>query len=58
MKTFRGVLRYVADLLNELSDQSAYRRFLAGRGVAPSREQWRLFTEQRHGARFRRAKCC
>ena len=45
-------------LLRELGDENAYRRFLAKRGTQPSREEWRLFIDGRHAARFRRAKCC
>lgn len=54
----RRLFELVADLLRELSDENAYRRFLVLRSAQPSREEWRLFTEQRHAARYRRAKCC
>jgi hypothetical protein len=45
-------------LLLELSDQSAYRRYLEGRGRSHSTEEWQRFTETRYRRKFGNAKCC
>jgi hypothetical protein len=50
--------RIVLALLRELADENAYRRHLAEHGREPSGEEWRRFSEQRHRARYSRAKCC
>ena len=50
------LVRFVVALLKELSDETAYKRFLAGR--APSGAEWRKFSDQRHRAKYMRAKCC
>jgi hypothetical protein len=43
-------------LLRELADENAYHRHLAGR--PPSAEEWRKFSDERHRAKYMRAKCC
>ena len=58
MKAIRALWWWVCELARELSDENAYRRFLAARGTEASAAQWRVFSERRHEARFRRAKCC
>ncbi len=55
------VLRFVAGLLSlarELSDETAYRRYLQKKGSAPSCAEWRLFSEDRYLKKFGNAKCC
>ena len=51
-----SLFRFVMALLKELSDETAYKRFLNGR--VPSGEEWRKFSDQRHRAKSMRAKCC
>lgn len=51
-------LRYVRDLLRELSDESAYRRHLERTGRRHSGEEWRRFTDERLRAKYARVKCC
>ena len=58
MSKVRRAIELLTRLLRELGDENAYRRFLAERGTASSAQEWRLFTDQRHAARFKRAKCC
>jgi hypothetical protein len=52
------VLRIVLAMLREIGDENAYRRYLAVRGLMPSRENWRVFSEQRMDAKYRKPKCC
>jgi hypothetical protein len=55
MKT---ILRFIRDLLGELSDQSAYQRHLAAHGVTHSPAEWRRFCDERWQAKARRGRCC
>ncbi|MGC9970470.1 MAG: hypothetical protein ABSE56_07755 [Bryobacteraceae bacterium] len=50
--------KFVMDLLRELGDENAYRRHLAAHGRAPSREEWKRFSDERLRARYVRPKCC
>lgn len=52
------LLRILWALLREIADENAYSRYLALRGLTPSRENWRVFSEQRFGAAYRKPKCC
>jgi hypothetical protein len=52
----RRIGRLILALLRELADENAYERYLAGR--PPSGEEWRKFTDERHRAKYMRAKCC
>ena len=45
-------------LLRELADENAYQRYLDTRGLTPSPEAWRCFSNARLAARFERPKCC
>jgi hypothetical protein len=54
----RQVFRFLLALAREIGDENAYDRHLAAHGVKHSREQWRLFFEQRMRAKYSRAKCC
>jgi hypothetical protein len=51
-------LRLVLQLLREIGDENAYRRYLELRGCAPSGVEWRRFSDERMRARYARAKCC
>ncbi len=58
MSRLRRAARLLAALLRELADESAYQRHLASRGVAPSAEEWRRFSNARLAARYGRPRCC
>ena len=51
-------LRLLWTLLREIGDENAYHRYLKVKGLSPSRENWRVFSEQRMCARYRQPKCC
>lgn len=46
------------ELLRELSDENAYRRYLVRCGRSHSREEWRRFSDLRLQAKYVRPKCC
>ena len=50
--------RLILALLRELSDENAYRRYLAMEGRTHSSAEWRKFSELRFRAKYMRAKCC
>lgn len=50
--------RIVMGILREIGDENAYARHLAARGVPPSRDEWRLFSDARMKRKYMRAKCC
>jgi hypothetical protein len=52
------LLRILWTLLRELGDENAYDRYLTAQGLRPSRENWRVFSEQRMRATYRKPKCC
>jgi hypothetical protein len=54
----RRIGRLILALLRELSDENAYRRYLAMEGRSHSGAEWRKFSEQRFRAKYMRAKCC
>jgi hypothetical protein len=58
MKRLRRFGKFVMDLLRELGDENAYRRHLAAHGHAPSRAEWKRFSDERLRARYSRPKCC
>ena len=55
---FRSVLRIVAGVVNEISDQNAYRRHLAAHGTVHSPDEWRRFQDEQSTATARRPRCC
>jgi hypothetical protein len=55
MKRLLTILR---GILDELSDQSAYRRYLTAHSVAHSPQAWRAFQDQHWQAKSRRGRCC
>jgi hypothetical protein len=52
------ILKILHAILREIGDENAYKRYLALRSLSPSRENWRLFSEERMGAKYRKPKCC
>lgn len=58
MKIIRRAASLLLALLRELADESAYQRYLAGRGVRASPDEWRRFSNQRLAARFGGPRCC
>ena len=58
MKRLKQFGHFVMDLLRELGDENAYRRHLAAHNRAPSREEWKRFSDERLHARYIRPKCC
>jgi hypothetical protein len=52
------LLRVIWEILREIGDETAYDRYLGSRGLQPSRENWRVFSEQRMSAKYRQPKCC
>ena len=55
MRKFLQILRGVLD---ELTDQNAYRRHLLAHGATHSAEEWRKFSDLRYKAKSTRARCC
>jgi len=55
---FRSVLRIVTGVVNEISDQNAYRRHLAAHGTVHSPDEWRRFQDEQSAANARRPRCC
>jgi len=51
-------LRYVRDLLRQLSDETAYARHLQLQGAVHSGAEWKRFSDELHRAKYSRAKCC
>jgi hypothetical protein len=54
----RRLFGFILGLLRELGDENAYARHLAAHGRAPSKEEWRRFSDERLKARYMRPKCC
>jgi hypothetical protein len=52
------ILKIFYAILREIGDESAYKRYLALRGLSPSRENWRIFSDSRMAAKYRKPKCC
>jgi hypothetical protein len=55
MRKFLQILR---GILDELTDQTAYRRHLAAHGATHSAKEWRRFSDERYQAKSTRARCC
>ena len=58
MKQLRKMGALAWEILRELADERAYRRHLERRGCAPSRAEWRRFSEAHLRAKYARPKCC
>jgi len=55
MRRFFKLLRA---MLDEIFDQSAYRRHLLAHGLKHSGVEWRKFQDDHLSAKSRRARCC
>jgi hypothetical protein len=55
MRRFFEILR---GILDELSDQNAYRRHLAAHGAEHSAEEWRKFSDELYRVKATRPRCC
>ena len=55
---FRQLKLVLVGILDEITDQSAYRRHLASHGVEHSGAEWRSFCDERWQAKARRGRCC
>ena len=58
MKNLRELWRIVKGILDELSDQNAYRRHLTAQGAVHSAREWRRFSDARMKRKYSNAKCC
>jgi hypothetical protein len=58
MRLLLNMIRLLHQVLNELSDQSAYQRHLAHHGAHHSPEEWKRFLDQHLERKFMRPKCC
>jgi hypothetical protein len=54
----KALWNIISGILRELSDESAYERYLLAHDRTHSPEEWRRFQEHRLGAKYTRAKCC
>lgn len=58
MSLLRKLVRFAVALARELSDESAYARYLTSTGQAHSHSEWRRFSEGRHRLKYQNGKCC
>lgn len=58
MTPLRRLIRFLAALLADLSDQRAYRLHLALQHRPPSPEEWRRFSDARFARKYRQGRCC
>ncbi len=58
MKILRHVATILKGILDEITDQNAYRRHLDAHGVEHSATEWRRFCDERWKAKERRGRCC
>jgi hypothetical protein len=54
----KRLLAILQGILDELSDQNAYRRFLAVHGLQHSPAAWREFQDEHWRSKSRRGRCC
>jgi hypothetical protein len=55
---FKQAMNILLDILNEITDQNAYRRYLISEGVPHSGAAWRRFCDRRWQDKERRGRCC
>ena len=55
---FRSFMRIVVAVVDEISDQNAYRRHLAAHGTVHSPDEWRRFQDEHASANSRRPRRC
>lgn len=58
MRLVRTFWRIVAGIVKEISDESAYERYLVATGRTHSAAEWRCFWDARMRRKYHRAKCC
>jgi hypothetical protein len=58
MHRFRKFWATLLAVLREIFDESAYARFLAGKGKISSREAYAEFLQETEHTRSRRPRCC
>ena len=58
MTHIRSLVRLLIALLQELSDETAYKRHLAAHGMEHSGNAWRHFSSERFNSKFIRPRCC
>jgi hypothetical protein len=54
----KKILEILRGILDELSDQNAYRRHLLAHGATHSAEEWRRFSDEHYRAKSTRPRCC
>ncbi len=54
----RVFLKTIWAVILEISDESAYQRYLRFHGRIHCAEEWRRFCDQRFTRKYARAKCC
>ncbi len=58
MRLLKQLGAIVKGIIDEITDQRAYRRHLAWHGAADSGAEWRKFCDERWEAKARRGRCC
>jgi len=59
MRRFLRELKHIlVGILDEITDQSAYRRHLASHGIEHSGAEWRNFCDEHWKAKGQRGRCC
>jgi len=58
MILLRRIGRLLLATLREIGDENAYQRHLAAHNRQHSGPEWRRFSDERHRAKYARAKCC
>lgn len=54
----RNLGRIIRGIVDELTDQAAYRRHLELHGIPHSAAAWRNFQDEHWNAKARRGRCC
>ncbi len=58
MRLIRRVATLVRNLARELSDETAYARYLQLNHRTASAAEWKRFSESRYRRKYQNAKCC
>ena len=54
----RTLLHILRGVIDEITDQRAYRTHLAAHGTEHSAKEWRRFCDEHYKAKGRRGTCC
>jgi hypothetical protein len=57
-KPLFSAIEIVRGIIDELSDQNAYRRHLIAHGATHSADEWRKFSDEHYRAKSTRPRCC